>query len=383
MVSFPVDNDFGGMIVNCDKCKKNSYIKIKNPAETYIRDGGSKIEYWDNEIIADEQILNQYIGIKQLEQGIIVNGEINKREISFNVNATNIYHCYNCETNIEELTYNTLIKNADKIIGQYNNIMGAYYKGYTNGEYVIVKLPITCTCKYEDEAFLYTNFSNGNFFTKNGVEELLLIGTKNTIESTNLDRIYSKSECIEMLEKFIFRWNFLFPKILIATPFVGHQWMKEDQLLELWDWLLNTLDPQKTIFITRRATFNKYKKTFENKNGITLKFLGDYDLDNKVISNFTSKQDFHAKIFAGISSEKTEVLAGSFNLLKGKSFENLSYNTYSETVFQNNFISKLNIPIEIKPLENVDCILIYQDSDNNFNSKQIKKLEIDKQLLNI
>ena len=216
-----------------------------------------------------------------------------------------------------------------------------------------------------------------------GVEELLLIGTKNTIESASLDRICSKSECIEMLEKFILRWNFLFPKILIVTPFVGHQWMKEDQLLEFWDWLLNTLDPNKTIFITRRATFNKYKKTFEDKKGISLEFLEDYDLDNKIISNFTSKQDFHAKIFAGISSEKTEVLAGSFNLLKGKSSENLSYNTYTETIFQNNFISKLNIPIEIKPLENVDCILIYQNTDNKFSSKQIKKLEIDKQLLSI
>ena len=72
MVSFPVDNDFGGMIINCDKCQKNSYIKIKNPAETYIRDGGSKTEYWDNEIIKDEQILNQHINIKPLEQGIIV-----------------------------------------------------------------------------------------------------------------------------------------------------------------------------------------------------------------------------------------------------------------------------------------------------------------------
>ena len=70
-------------------------------------------------------------------------------------------------------------------------------------------------------------------------------------------------------------------------------------------------------------------------------------------------------------------------MLKGKSFENLSYNTYNEKVFENNFISKLNIPIDIKPLENLDCILIYQDSDNQFNSKQIKKSEIDKHLLNI
>ncbi len=378
-----MENDFGGIIVNCDNCKEVSYIKINNPAETYIRSGATKVEYWDNDITTDEEAINEYNGIKPLEKGILITGEVNKRELIFNTDSTSIHYCYYCGNNIEKLVYNTLLNNQSEIISQHNTIMGAYHKGYANGKYVIVQLLITCTCQYKEEVFLYTDFDNGNFFTKSGIDELLLIGAKNSIKSDSLDRICSKSECIEMLEKFVYRWNFLFPKILIATPFVGHQWMKEDQLLEIWDWLLNTLDPEKTIFITRRATFNKYKKVFENQNGISLEFLEDYDLDNKVISDFTSKQDFHAKIFAGISSEKTEVLAGSFNLLKGKSFENLSYNTYNEKVFENNFISKLNIPIDIKPLENLDCILIYQGSNNQFKSKQIKKSEIDKHLLNI
>lgn len=261
--------------------------------------------------------------------------------------------------------------------------MGLYYKGYIAGKYVIVELTIECTCESQEKVFLYTDFDNGKFFTKNGVDELLLIGTESHINSVTLDRICSKSECINMLEKFIFRWNFLFPKILIATPFVGHQWMNEYQVLELWEWLLNTLDPKKTIFITRKATFNQYKKIFETKNGVTLKFLEDYDLDNKIISDLTSKQDFHAKIFAGISNDKTEVLAGSFNLLKGESLENISYNTYTGEVFTKNFISKLNLPMQVESLENVDCILIYKDASNKFNSKQVKKLEIDTKLLNL
>jgi hypothetical protein len=383
IVDFPVDNDYGGIIVKCVQCDQKSYTKIKNPVETFIRSGAKKIEYWDDDIIQDSEVLNRFHDIKALERGVLLTGDINQQQPTFNIETTSIHYCYQCGKSIEKLVYDILLQNESEIIGQYHTIMGAYHKGYTNGKYVIVELPITCTCGHKEKAFLYTSFDYGNFFTKKGIDELLLLGTKSTIKSVDLDRICSKSECISMLEKFIFRWNFLFPKILIATPFVGHQWMNEDQLLELWEWLLNTLDPQKTIFITRRATFNKYKKTFEKKNGITLAFLEDYDLDNKIISDFTSKQDFHAKIFAGISSEKTEVLAGSFNLLRGESFENLSYDTYNETIFRNNFISKLNIPIQIEPLEDVNCIFIYQDDNNHFCSKEIRKLEIDKQLLEI
>ncbi len=353
---------------------------MKNPQETYIKNGASKIDYWDNEIQLDNDFLKQYPNIKSLENGIMIHGDINKRQVVYDIKKTNIYFCKKCDNNIEDTIYKTLESDFHNIQNEFSSLMNLVIKTYMYGETVIVQFPIICSCGEKDEAFLYMDF---NHKIIEDSSELLLIGTKNTINSNNLDRICSKSECIEILEKFIFRWTFLYPKVLIATPFVGHQWMKEDELLELWDWMLNTLDPKKTIFITRRATFNKYKKIFENQNGFSLKFLEDYDLDNKVISNYTSKQDFHAKIFAGISKEKIEVLAGSFNLLKGKSVENLTYNTYNEKVFQNNFISKLNIPIEVKSLENTDCILIYKDSDNNYKSKQIKKIEIDKQLLNI
>lgn len=203
-----------------------------------------------------------------------------------------------------------------------------------------------------------------------------MFGTNFKIDSLDLDRICAKTECIEILEKFLVRWNFIYPKVLIATPFVGHQWMKDEDLLKLWDWIVNNLDPLKTIFITRKATFNKYKKTFEKSTGISLEFLEDYDLDSKVISNYTSKQDFHAKIFAGLSQEAAEVLSGSFNLLKGKSVENLAYNKYEGTTFMQNFIAKMNLPVELDKLQESACLIIEKDNINSFVSRQTQMSSI-------
>lgn len=379
-VKFSMENDFGGIIVECEKCKENSFFKIYNPMESHIVSGGIKIDYWDNEIQSDSDVLNKYNNIKKLEKGILVKENINQRELFFDVNKENIHYCKNCDNSIEQLVYSELDKNQSSIISEYSSIISVYYKGYCNPKYIVVKLPIQCTCGFKDESILYTNFSDTTTFRKNGVDELLLIGTENHIESTKIDRIGTKTECIEILEKFILRWNFLFPKILIATPFVGHQWMKDNEILELWEWITNYLDPNKSIFITRKATFNKYKKAFEKNNGVSLEFLEDYDLDNKVISNFTSKQDFHAKVFIGFSNENSEFLCGSFNLVKGNSFENLAYTRYSANIFKKNFIDKLKIPINLEKPEDVNCALIYVEN-NEFKSTEVKKTEIDKILL--
>ena len=55
-VKFYMDNDFGGMIVECEKCKESSFLKITNPMESHIVSGGRKIGYWDNEIQSDSDV---------------------------------------------------------------------------------------------------------------------------------------------------------------------------------------------------------------------------------------------------------------------------------------------------------------------------------------
>lgn len=51
-VKFPVVNDYGGIIVKCEKCRNLSYVEIINPVETAISKGAEKIDTWDNRHVA-------------------------------------------------------------------------------------------------------------------------------------------------------------------------------------------------------------------------------------------------------------------------------------------------------------------------------------------
>lgn len=128
------------------------------------------------------------------------------------------------------------------------------------------------------------------------------------------------------------------------TPFVGHQWMSKEEIIELWDWLKNYVDPKKTTLVTRTATFNKYKKACEDK-GISIDLLDNFGINNPVIQDFTKKQDFHAKIYVGYSDVHSEILMGSFNLMNGPSMENISFLPSKYDNFTDNFISPMKITI--------------------------------------
>jgi hypothetical protein len=135
-VKFPMVNDFGGMIIECDKCKECSFLKITNPSESHIVSGGRKIDYWDNEGQSDSDVLNNYKNIEKLEKGVLIKGDINKRDLFFDVNKENIYYCKNCDNSIEPLVYNKLHNNQSSIISEYSSIVSAYYKGYCNPQHI-------------------------------------------------------------------------------------------------------------------------------------------------------------------------------------------------------------------------------------------------------
>jgi hypothetical protein len=84
VIDFPIDNDFGGIIIECGKCNNNSFLNIKNPSEAHVSKGGNKVEYWDHDITTDKEILDKYENIQRLEKGILV-GEINKRNLTYNL----------------------------------------------------------------------------------------------------------------------------------------------------------------------------------------------------------------------------------------------------------------------------------------------------------
>ena len=235
---------------------------------------------------------------------------------------------------------------------------------------LIIKTKSKCHCGNKVTFYFHTSFKANGALTPN-YQEMAIVDTSIGIMIDKIDGIYSKTECIRILEKFLLRWSGLMNKIFIVTPFVGHQWMNDEQLIGLWEWMKNYTNQTKTTLITRTATINKYKKACKEKS-IDIDLLSFYGINNPVIEEMTKKQDFHAKVYIGVNQERAEVLSGSFNLLEGKSVENLSFKRMIIENLMSQYINPMKIGIsadDFKPKQKF-VVLIEENDEGIFNSTQ-------------
>jgi len=374
-VKFPVVNDNGGFIVKCNECKKNSFFETINPDETYISKGGEKIDTWDIDITTKENALTKYPDIKKLREGVWVIGDLEEREYEFNFNSPHIYHCLKCGNEVESTAKSALDNKAAIIIKQYDNLMNYVLANHRAcQDNLIIEISAECKCNYRFVSFWHKKFTADNK-SINPQKDLFLIGTDMPIKSSYIDGIMSKNDCKRILEKFIIRWNAIYPRLLIVTPFVGHQWLSKGEVIELWDWIKNFLDPEKSSLVTRTATYNKYKKACEEK-GVSLEVLEKYGLNNNIIQEFTKKQDFHAKIYVGYSLDNTEILLGSFNLMDGPSVENITFKSTNYKTFTDKFVSPMNIPIFPPTSIEEQWLRIFENDKNQCSAFYIKSTDI-------
>jgi hypothetical protein len=96
------------------------------------------------------------------------------------------------------------------------------------------------------------------------------------------------------------------------------------------------LDPRKTVLVTRPATRTDYKKVLQ-EDGLDYEMLRSYGMENSLISAGVAKQDFHAKVYSGISASYVGVLSGSANLVHGKSVENISFRSITSKDFERRY----------------------------------------------
>jgi hypothetical protein len=178
----------------------------------------------------------------------------------------------------------------------------------------------------------------------------LLADVRGSALEARLDGIASKNEIMDLLEKLVIRWHLTADRILITAPFVGHPWMKRLHKQAIWEWLLSILDPGKALLVTRPATRTDYKKVLK-EDGLDYDMLRSYGLEHTLISAGVAKQDFHAKVYAGISTDRVEVLSGSANLVRGPSVENTSFRSIPCADFERRYLSKLNVEIPARPPE--------------------------------
>jgi hypothetical protein len=361
-------NDRGGIIVECEKCKKNSFYRCENPSESNVVLGGHKIEFWDNEIQSKDEFLRDCNEVKEAVNSLKIVGEIPKRSFNFNYNKPHIHFCGKCGLEIETLAHDNFALKKALIEKEFKNMMNYILANRVrNMDDLYIKTKNICNCGQCLTFVYHTKFKPNGNLTPN-YSELSFIDTSDSIISENIDGVSSKSDCVSVLEKFLLRWSGLMNKIIIATPFVGHQWMQDDELIELWDWMKNYSDQSKTALITRTATINKYKKVCKEK-GVDIDFLSFYGINDRLIEEMTKKQDFHAKIYIGANDKFAEVLSGSFNLLRGNSVENISFSRMSIEKAVNRFIEPMNIGLSVDDFKTSQRnALLIQENDDGFSS---------------
>lgn len=334
-VRFPVENDSGFWVVECDACQQDFYFPVKNPKESsFVKSHLIKRK------LLDEERPEDCLGVKE---AVRYNINLNKISHQFDYSSNAIYRCRHSGSSLEAQAEKALLNALNAIVQAHYEVTNVYLASrLPDFEYFVVTLDIDCSCGEKHSCAFYTKFSKNGDIPDNP-SDYLLADISNTDFYGSLSRIASKSEIMGYLEKFLIRWNLFAKKIVIAAPFVGHQYLSKEDKLEIWNWLLTQLDPNKSIFVTRPATFKLYKSVLEEVDGLDPLLLAEFELENRLIAANTKKQDFHAKFFAGISDDCAEVLSGSANLVKGPSMENVSYSKISRDVFLKNYWKPLNL----------------------------------------
>lgn len=266
--------------------------------------------------------------------------DLNRLALVYDLASCALYECP-CGQPLDELAYEQLRTEFDDIQREYVGRINYALKGNFNAYYVTVDVIFECPCSLSHTATLYTRFVIDPA-KRPRLEDYILADVSGVELGEVLDGIRSKTDAMDLLGKLLLRWNLLADQILVASPFVGHQYMSAVEQLTIWEWLLGLLDPQIAIFLTRSTTWKSYRKSLTDA-GLPSDVLESFGLENKVVSAGQSKQAFHAKFYAGIAEDWSEVYSGSANLVRGPSIENTSFRLMSRELFDRRYIDQMKL----------------------------------------
>jgi hypothetical protein len=358
-VKFPVVNDEGYWKINCKKCNTPFIIQLKNPRESgasfYVSERYEEAYAGPADCVATEIVVH--------------NLDMNRASHRFDFDAAPIYQCQQTGCNLEKPAREALTYELEGIKKAYGEAINYALKGGTpDYQHVVVHIDIPCKCQAPHTATFYARFlTNGDI--QEAPEDYLLAGVSRSDLSDRLDGLFSKSEIMAFLEKLIIRWHLVADQIIIAVPFVGHQWLSKEAKMAQWTWLLATLDPRKSVFITRKTELTAYKSILAEVEGLNHEFLSEYGLENRLISADTRWQNFHAKFFINMTENQCEVLSGSANLTTGPSIENISFRTISAKACHDKYLAKINIALPAKP-EVTKAFVLVTKTEDGWQSKE-------------
>ena len=342
-VTFPIANDRGFWQLACRKCGTDFAIQLSNPRESSPTEPyqvGDRVEE-----PTDRQPVNpaQEILLHNLEPNTVAH--------NFRYGATSLYICEKSGTALEATAQKVLQQEFQEIARKHHqSINYGLAQRLPPLEHIVIHCDVPCDCGEMHKATFYSKFIL-NFDSMPKTDDgYLLANISGTNLADRLEGLLTKTEIMTLLEKLIIRWHLISAQIIVASPFVGHSYLGAGKRLSLFSWILSSLDPDRSVFISRTRTINEYKAVLQEVDQIDSDLLASFGLENKLIAAGTRKQDFHAKFFIGRSASTCEVLSGSANLVEGPSLENASFRAMSLERCQAHYLGRLGIAIpEPKP----------------------------------
>lgn len=358
---FPMVNDSGSWLIECSRCSQQFVVNLCNPADSDAKHCKVLERF-------DDKIAPYAGGAPKAAAAAIHNLNMNQQALRFDYGTEPIYRCARGDDDLEASALAALRMHYPAIRGQLDHAINIFLaQRMPNVVHAVVHVTLDCPCGEQHRAIFYYPFRlDGS--SSPSPEEMLLAHVSGADLADWLTGIFSKTYVMESLEKLIARWRLLSDQIIIAAPFVGHQYKTKAQKLEIWERLLGLLDADRTVLLTRPAGYSEYKKALLD-SGLDHDILVRFGLQNRIVSAGTKKQDFHAKVYIGVG-ERSEVLSGSANIVSGKSLENASFAACTRTRVDSRYLGPLGVTLSTPPARASYHVTIAQvGGDWRFNVK--------------
>ncbi|WP_368897896.1 hypothetical protein [Proteus mirabilis] len=374
-ITIPELEEEGVMIGTCDSCSKQFKINIMNPDHSGLHSGYLKNDFYIHSKNENEKV-EKYRSIPFIDDFIIKNTILTEQRTDYDFFNHPLYICDKCEQNIETLAFNTLKENWIKISEKYWNYINwslANSRG-ASPKNIVIKFNFKCKCGQNHTANFLSKYHENNNFDVHSFSLINIFGSRALSEA--VFGVYTKTTIMTWLYKLISRWNFLYDKIYIITPFIGHQFLSTDEKVQAWLEIINRLDPNKSLILVRNGQSKTFKNSFSKISEISYEEMERFSLGSELISEVKNKNNFHAKIYCAVSNDICEILNGSSNLVEGVSYEVINFDILTDykKVFSK-FLQPLgieNISEELESSHSKEYSLFF-DEDNNFNFIELYK----------
>ena len=327
----------GEWAVKCRACEGRYRIKVRDPYNSYT-EYMFQVSHSDDE----EDIATLKLATDIIEHNI----PSMTLDLKYDKTAPALYRCDYNQSDLDLVAYAALEVERERLQAfwvKWHRWISAKGTRAPEMDKILVQLDISCDCGNLHRA-TFGAPTLLSHIPPDLVNHCLLIDISSASLEDRLNCLASKTEVMSSLEKLLIRWHFISDQIIIASPFVGHQYMSAENILVIWKWLFRNSDPRKVTVITRGEAWADLKEAYSDSE-IPYEKRERYGLPEKIITKGVTLRNFHAKFFAGCSSGKVELLSGSANLVRGPSLENISFNTMPATRFKKKYLDVLCTPL--------------------------------------